>query len=200
MEEKYQSQEHGIELKELREFVRQHGETVSYDKGERLACEGEPARWWAFVEEGYFKYTVRGISDGREHIAWFSCEGEFVGAYPDVLDGSMAQTTIEAMTLCRVVRISGEQLEWFFSQSKETERLGRRITAHVLKQFQRRSIILLAATPLERYKQLFERCPGIINDLPLGALASFLGISQKTLSVVRREFVGGKSSPPILPK
>ena len=186
MEEKYQSQEHGIELKELREFVRQHGETVSYDKGERLACEGEPARWWAFVEEGYFKYTVRGISDGREHIAWFSCEGEFVGAYPDVLDGSKAQTSIEAMTPCRVVRISGEQLERFFSQSKETERLGRRITAHVLKQFQRRSISLLNTTPEERYKQLLERCPGIIHDLSLQDIASFLGITPIYLSKIRK--------------
>ena len=200
MEEKYQSTEHGIELKELREFVRQHGETVSYDKGEQLECEGEPARWWAFIEEGYFKYVVRGISNGREHISWFSCEGEFVGAYPDVLDGGKAQTSIEAMTPCRVVRISGEQLEQFFSQSKETERLGRRITAHVLKQFQRRSIILLAATPLERYKLLLEHCPGIINELPLGALASYLGISQKTLSIVRRELTDSNFTPPILPR
>ena len=191
MEERYQKTEHGIELEVLREFIRQHGETVSNDKGEQMECEGDPARWWALVEKGVFKYVSRGVSDGREHISWFSCEGEFVGAYPDMLDGSMAQTTIEAMTLCRVVRISGEQLEWFFSQSKETERLGRRMTAHVLKQFQRRSIILLAATPLERYKQLLERCPGIVNDLPLGALDSFLGISKKTLSVVRRELVGG---------
>ena len=191
MEKRYNATEHNIELEKLHEFIRQHGETVCYDKGERLECEGKPARWWAFVEKGNFKYVARGDSDGREHISWFSCEGEFVGAYPDVLDGGKAQASIEAMTPCRVVRISGEQLEQFFSQSKETERLGRRITAHVLKQFQRRSIILLAATPLERYKQLFERCPGIINDLPLGALASFLGISKKTLSVVRRELVGG---------
>ena len=113
-----------------------------------------------------------------------------------MLDGSMAQTTIEAMTPCHVVRINGEQLERFFSQSKETERLGRRMTAHVLKQFQRRSIILLAATPLERYKLLLEHCPGIINELPLGALASYLGISQKTLSVVRRELAGGQFYPP----
>ena len=186
MEEKYQSTEHGIELKELHEFIRQHGETVSYDKGERLECEGEPARWWAFVEEGYFKYTVRGVSDDREHIAWFSLKGEFVGAYPNVLDGSKAHFTIEAMTPCRVVRISGEQLERFFSQSKETERLGRRITAHLLKQFQLRSISLLNTTPEERYKQLLERCPGIIHDLSLQDIASFLGITPIYLSKIRK--------------
>ena len=186
MEEKYQSTEHGIELKELHDFIRQHGETVSYDKGERLECEGKPARWLAFVEEGYFKYTVRGISDGREHIAWFSCEGEFVGAYPDVLDGSTSQYTIKAMTPCCAVRISGEQLERFFSQSKETERLGRHITAHLLKQFQRRSISLLNTTPEERYKQLLERCPGIIHDLSLQDIASFLGITPIYLSKIRK--------------
>ena len=186
MEEKYQSTEHSIDLGRLYEFIRQQGETVDYRRGERLETEGEPARWWAFVEEGYFKYTVRGVSDDREHIAWFSLKGEFVGAYPDLLDGSKALTSIEAMTPCRVVRISGEQLERFFSQSKETERLGRRITAHLLKQFQRRSISLLNTTPEERYKQLLERCPGIIHDLSLQDIASFLGITPIYLSKIRK--------------
>ena len=69
MEEKYQSTEHSIDLGRLHDFIRQHGEAVDYRRGERLETEGEPARWLAFVERGQFKYVVRGISDGREHIA-----------------------------------------------------------------------------------------------------------------------------------
>ena len=99
MEEKYQSTEHGIELKELHEFIRQHGETVSYDKGERLECEGEPARWWAFVERGQFKY-VEHDDDGREHNTWFSLKGEFVGAYPDMMEGRPSQATTSYTTTC----------------------------------------------------------------------------------------------------
>ena len=35
-----------------------------------------------------------------------------------------------------------------------------------------------------------------LKELPQGALASYLGISQKTLSVVQRELVGGIFTPP----
>ena len=68
MEEKYQSTEHSIDLGRLYEFIRQHGEAVDYRRGKRLETEGEPARWWAFVERGQFKY-VEHDDDGREHIA-----------------------------------------------------------------------------------------------------------------------------------
>ena len=81
----------------LREFCEHEGEVVSYQKGERMECEGESANWFGFVTEGCFKYTTNGINDGKEHITWFSFEGEYVGDYPNCLDGRPAQTTIEAM-------------------------------------------------------------------------------------------------------
>ena len=43
-----------------------------------------------------------GISDDREHITWFSFEGEFAGDYPACLDGHPSQTTIKAMMPTRV--------------------------------------------------------------------------------------------------
>ena len=43
-----------------------------------------------------------GISDDREHITWFSFEGEFAGDYPACLVGHPSQTTIEAMVPTRV--------------------------------------------------------------------------------------------------
>ena len=186
MEKRYNTAEHGIELEELLDFVRQHGETVSYDKGERLTCEGEPAQWWAFVEKGYFKYTVSGISDGCEHVTWFSFEDEFVGAYPDVLDGGKAQFSIEAVVPSSVVRISGEQLRQFFFQDFKTMQQCLLMTAHLLKQFQGRYIDLHRATPLERYEMLLQRCPGITHDLPLQSIASFLNITPQTLSRIRK--------------
>ena len=36
MEEKYQSTEHSIDLKELHDFIRQHGEAVDYRRGETI--------------------------------------------------------------------------------------------------------------------------------------------------------------------
>ena len=93
---------------------------VEYRKGEQLEREGDPARWFGFVTEGCFKYVTHGISDDKEHITWFSFEGEFAGDYPACLDGGPALTTIEAMVPTRIIRVSGEQLVKRFSPATPT--------------------------------------------------------------------------------
>ena len=118
MEQKFGK--NSIDIKALREFCEREGKMVEYRKGEQLEREGDPARWFGFVTEGYFKYVTHGISDDKEHITWFSFEGEFAGDYPACLDGGPALTTIAAMVPTRIIRVSGEQLVKRFSQDKKS--------------------------------------------------------------------------------
>ena len=154
-------------LQMLREFCEGQGELVAYHKGDQMEREGDPARWFGFVTEGCFKYVTHGISDDKEHITWFSFEGEFVADYPCVLSGQTSQATIEAMMPCRVWRVSGEEL------------LARYQDFH-------------RATPYERYNLLMQRCPGIVKHLNLQDIASFLNVTPKTISKIRKEITFGK--------
>ena len=123
-----------IDIEALREFCEREGKMVEYRKGEQLEREGDPARWFGFVTEGCFKYVTYGISDDREHITWFSFEGEFAGDYPACLDGRPSQTTIKAMMPTRIIRVSGEQLMDFFRQDAEKMELRSGIAEHLLCQ------------------------------------------------------------------
>ena len=97
MEQKFSN--NSIDLQVLREFCEREGEVVVYRKGEQLEREGDPSRWFGYVTEGCFKYMNRGISDDKEHITWFSFEGEFAGDYPACLDGGPALTTIASIVV-----------------------------------------------------------------------------------------------------
>lgn len=185
MEQKFSN--NSIDIQTLREFCEREGEAVIYRRGDQLEREGDPARWLAFVTEGCFKYVTHGLSDDREHITWFSFEGEFVVDYPTFLYGRTAQTTIEAMMPSRVLRVSGEQLKQFFSQSIETMELRAIIAEHILFQFRSRYLDLHCTTARERYEMLMKRCPGIVNELPLNAIASFLNVTPQMLSKIRKE-------------
>jgi len=180
-----------LDLQMLREFCEHEGKVVSYQKGERMECEDEPANWFGFVTEGCFKYTTNGISDGKEHITWFSFEGEYVGDYPNCLDGRPAQTTIEAMLPSRVFRVSGEQLSDMFRQNTKTMELRSIIAEHLLCQSRARYLDFYRATPFERYDLLLHRCPGIVEHLPLNAIASFLNVTPVYLSKIRKEIAFG---------
>jgi CRP-like cAMP-binding protein len=185
MEQKFSN--NSLDLETLREFCKREGEAVTYRKGDQLEREGDPARWFAFVTEGCFKYVTHGISDDREHITWFSFQGEFVVDYPTFLYGRPSQTTIEAMMPSRVIRVTGQQLEQFFDQSKETMKLRAIIAEHILFQFRSRYLDLHCTTARERYEMLMQRCPGIVDHLALQDIASFLNVTPQTISKIRKE-------------
>ncbi len=189
MEQKFSNDR--LDLQTLREFCEREGEAVTYRKGEQLEREGDPARWFAFVTEGCFKYVTHGISDDREHITWFSFEGEFAGDYPACLSGRSAQTTIEAMMPSRVIRVTGEQMRQYFDQSKETMELRAVIGELILFQHRARYIDLHRTTARERYDLLMQRCPGIVEHLDLQDIASFLSVTPQMLSRIRKEITFG---------
>ena len=185
MEQRFSN--NSLDLETLREFCKREGEAVTYRKGDQLERIGDPARWLAFVTEGCFKYVNYGINDGRDHITWFSFEGEFVVDYPTFLYGRPSQTTIEAMMPSRVIRVTGQQLKQFFDQSKETMKLRAIIAEHILFQFRSRYLELHCTTARERYDMLMQRCPGIVKLLDLQDIASFLNVHPNTISKIRRD-------------
>ena len=189
MEQKFN--DNRLDLETLREFCEREGEAVFYRKGDQLEREGDPARWLAFVERGCFKYVTHGISDDREHITWFSFEGEFVVDYPTYLYGHPAQTTIVAMMPSRVLRVTGEQMKEFFRQDMEHMELRAIIAEHLLEQFRSRYLDLHCTTARERYDLLMQRCPGIVDLLDLQDIASFLNVTPQMLSRIRKEISFG---------
>ena len=205
----YKFEKNKMDLRVLRDFCEREGEAVEYRKGDQLEREGDPARWFAFVTDGCFKYVNHSSDDKalikrepssslgmaereearpkvKEHITWFSFAGEFVADYPTFLYGQPSQTTIEAMMPSRVLRVTGQQLEQYFGQSMDTMKLRAVIAEHILLQFRSRYLDLHCATPRERYEQLLQRCPGIVEHLALQDLASFLCITPQQLSRIRK--------------
>ena len=122
----------------------------------------------------------------------FLFEGEFAGDYPACLDGGPALSTIEAMVPTRIIRVSGEQLVKRFSQDKKSMDLRCLIAEHLLSQARARYTDLHRATARERYELLLQRCPGIVEHLALQDIASFLNVTPKTISMIRKDITFGK--------
>ena len=189
MEQKFNNKR--LDLQILREFCEREGEEIAYRKGDQLEREGDPARWFAFVTEGCFKYVKYGMSNDKAHITWFSFESEFVCDYPTFLYDRPSQATIEAMVPSRVLRVTGQQLEQFFNQNMETMKLRAMIGEHILSQFRSRYLDLHCTTPRERYEMLLQRCPGIMEFLDLQDIDSFLNVHPNTVSKIRRDITFG---------
>lgn len=68
-------------------------------------------------------------------------------------------------------------------------KLGRHIAEILLWEVYERMISMYSMTPEERYREILERCPGLLNLISLKELASYLMICPETLSRLRRKLV-----------
>ena len=86
----------------------------------------------------------------------------------------------------------GEQLMNFFRQDAEKMELRSVIAEHLLRQHRACYLDLHRATARERYERLLQRCPGIVEHLDLQDIASFLNVTPKTISMIRKDITFGK--------
>lgn len=93
--------------------------------------------------------------------------------------------SIEAVCDSRVSVLAGETIEAFYRTDAGHERLGRTVAEHMLAEVYERLLQSYAHTPQERYEQLLDRCPELLNLVALRELASYLRVRPETLSRIR---------------
>jgi hypothetical protein len=71
------------------------------------------------------------------------------------------------------------------NQFHEIERLVRIVYETYYIRLEERFVNAQFKTATERYQQLLEQAPHFLERVPLGYIASYLGISQETLSRIR---------------
>ena len=185
----FNSYKDGLELGFLRRYCLEHGMLRTMEKGETLEKAGEPARWVAYVKEGYFKYMTHNATEGRDYCVGFAFEGEFVADFPYCLHGYASEVTIEA-GMPSVVRVfEGQELQQLFDSNQKMTLRRADILENLFMMVYARLVDYRRYTPIERYKQLIDRCPQIMQQLPLKDIASFLNISPSYLSTIRKKMI-----------
>lgn len=159
-------------------FVRER-----YPKATTLVQEGDICNRLFFVESGLLRiYYIR---EGKEVTHAFRAEGDFT----TTIDGFFEQRptryfieTIEPVTI-RVISLS--ELNFLFDKYKEVERLGRIIGFRYVQEAGEHLYNLQFQSARDRYASLIKKHPAILKRVSLGSIASFLGITQETLSRIR---------------
>lgn len=154
-------------------------------RGECLSAQASCNHCCGLVVQGAFRY-VHADDAGEEHVVGYSFAGEFVGDYISMRIGVPSRVTIAAMCDSETLLVPGERLEAFYRTDASHERLGRTLAEHMLAEVYERLLDRYAASPQQRYEALLERCPALLQLIPLRELASFLGVRPETLSRIRR--------------
>ncbi|NML22625.1 Crp/Fnr family transcriptional regulator [Pseudoflavitalea sp. G-6-1-2] len=156
---------------------------VVLPKNEYLIEEGRTCRHLYFLEQG----CLRGFYnlDGKEITHWFGFENDFVTSFHSFITQTPAVENIQLMEGSVLWSISKETLTKLLDEHQEVERLLRIAYEKYYIRLEGRFVNSQFRTATERYEQLLQENSQIVERVPLGYIASYLGISQETLSRVR---------------
>lgn len=154
-----------------------------FSKNEYLVTEGQRCRHIYFLEQG----ALRGFYnlDGKEITHWFAFEKDFVTSFHSFSTQQPAVENIQLLEGSILWAISKDRLTGLLNQYHDIERLLRIAYEKYYIRLEDRYVNAQFKTATERYQTLLLQTPHIIERVPLGYIASYLGISQETLSRIR---------------
>ncbi|GEP97412.1 Crp/Fnr family transcriptional regulator [Chitinophaga cymbidii] len=153
-------------------------------KGETLVTEHGVCNYIYFIESGLTRTYY--LKDGKDITDWISLNGTFACSIVSFITRRPDIRIIETLEDCVLWAIHYDDIEQLFRQFHEIERFGRLLVNSGIVQMQQRFDELYFATAQDRYHTLMNNHPEIIQRVPLGMVASYLGITQETLSRIRR--------------
>lgn len=138
-----------------------------------------------FIKKG----IVRAYSSTEENdiTFWFGSEGETVISMKSYVEDKPGYENIESLEDCELYKLETAHLRELFNQDIHIANWGRRFAEKELIKTEELIISRQFKTALERYKDLMRDKPHLLKRVQLGHIASYLGITQVSLSRIRAE-------------
>lgn len=152
-------------------------------KGDFLIEEGKVSKHIYFIEKG----CVRGYynQDGKEITYWFAFEQDVVTSFFSFITRKPSVENIQLLEDGLLWAISYDDLQELYANFPDVERFGRLMNEHYYVMLEERFVGNHFTDARTRYENLIQRSPHILQRVPLGYVASYLGITQETLSRIR---------------
>jgi CRP-like cAMP-binding protein len=168
---------------EITEALLHSFEPASIDKGALLLQPGKTARELYFIEQG----MIRGYyeKDGKEITHWFGHEAHLCTSYYSFLSETPSFEYIQSIEPLKIQKLKRSTLYQLYEQFPLLNRLGREIIEQYYIQLEERLYHQHFKEARERYQLFCQKKPEVLQRAPLGSIASYLGISQETLSRIR---------------
>ncbi len=153
-------------------------------KGHILFRQGEICNTMYYIEQGFARIYYFSES-GREITAEFFHENSFFTAKDSFFFHKPTIYYCELTEDCVIYSISNSELDSLIDNNHEFAKFGIRVILIFAKEMTEYITNLKFQTAEERYNTLITNNPTILQRVSLGHIASYLGITQETLSRIR---------------
>ena len=169
--------------KETRDFIMSRLQFIEISKKDFVLREGNVCQDIYFVARGLLRCFYN--KDEKEVSAWFMKEGDVVISVESFLNQTKSKENIQALEDCSLFYINYDELQFAYSNFSDFNSIGRILTEKYYLLSEQRLYSLRMQRASEKYLFLLNHFPQILLRVPLKYIASYLGITEETLSRIR---------------
>lgn len=165
----------------LKKYIRE----VSYPKGYILLRADKVETDIYFIKKGIVRAYAQ--TPDNEITFWFGQEGDTVISMKSYVENQKGYEDVELLDNCDLYQLKIHDLQQLFGQDIHLANWGRKLAEQELVKTEERLISRQFRTASQRYNELLQKNPALIQRVQLGYIASYLGITQVSLSRIRAE-------------
>ena len=158
---------------------------VTFKKGDIVDNANKICTKSYFIQKGLFRTYF--IKDGKEITGYVSAENEWVNSPRSFMQQQLDIYYIDTLERTDCFCLNVKDLVFLFDNFPEMEQYVRLSMGTVFGHYLERITCIRFTTAKEKYNHFIETYNDIHHRIPLGVIASYLGITQETLSRIRAE-------------
>ncbi len=154
-----------------------------FSKGHRLLNADKIERNIYFIKKGIVRAYINSSND--EVTFWFGSEGDTIVSMKSYVNGLKGYENVELLEDSILYKLNVNALNNLFNKDIHVANWGRRFAELELLKTEERLIARQFTTATVRYNELIENNPKLFQRVQLSYIASYLGITQVSLSRIR---------------
>ncbi len=156
----------------------------TFSKGTELIRQGQDVTKIYFVTDGVLR-SYCNDNNGKEHTLQFAIKNWWISDYIAIHNKKSATLTVECLKNSRVIEFNAEKLDEMLALFPEFEPFQRNILERHIVSSHQRILNQLQLTAAEKYDLFLKQYPDIEQNIQNYHIASYLGITQESLSRIR---------------
>ena len=157
-------------------------------RNDLLFKEGRVCNEYFFLENGFIRAFAHDI-DGNDVTTDFYAANQVVFEVSSFFNRTISKENFQAIVDCEGWYITYDQLNNLFHSVHEFRDFGRSILVKGFSSLKIRMLSMITETAEQRYDGLLKTNPEIFQQAALKHIASYLGITDTSLSRIRKEYL-----------
>ena len=166
--------------------IAENFEFRSFGKNDFLLEQGKICNDYIFLETGFVRAFTYDI-EGDEVTTNIYSKNSIVFEAASFIKRTPTKENIQALTDCAVWTLNYTMFQTLFHSIQEFREFGRENLVNGFISLKERTLEMINLTAEQRYENLLKNKSEIIQNVPLKHLASYLGITDTSLSRIRKE-------------